>query len=369
MLGHADQHADRDGYLVYAGTYTDGDSQGIYLFGLDMPTGALRPMGLAAKANNPSFLAIDEQRSRLYSVNELMTFDGRPGGAVSAFAMDPASGGLSLISQRHSQGGAPCYLAPDANGRYLLVANYKGGNIVVFPIGGDGVLDKPSEVVTHSGSGQHPQPQTSAHPHSIVLDPAGNYVFVPDLGLDRVMQYRFDSNAGRLQPNQPAWTEAQAGSGPRHLVFHPNGLNAYVINELNSTITVFAYDASRGQLKPIQTAPTIPDGYSGPNTAADLHLTPDGRLLLGSNRGHDSIACYAIEAGSGRLSALDVVPTQGKTPRGFAIDPSGTYVLVANQDSHSIVTFRIDKEQGKLLPAGQAAEAPSPVCIRFWRPK
>lgn len=349
--------------IVYVGTYTGGDSKGIYVCRLDKSSGELLEVGIAAETENPSYLAIDAKRNRLFAVNEVTEFDGQPGGAVSAFDIQPATGGLSFINQRYSRGGAPCYLTLDHTGRYLLVANYMGGNVTVIPIGENGVLKEPTDTIAHAGSSLHPKRQEGPHPHSIVLDSANKYALVPDLGLDKVVQYRFDRLSGRLFANRRPWVQVSPGSGPRHLIFHPNGRNAYVINELKSTISAYEYDRDRGALKHYQTVSTIPEGFSGKNIAADLHVTPNGKFLLGSNRGHDSIAFYAVDLLSGWLTLVGFIPTQGRTPRGFTIDPSGTFVLVANQDSHSVVTFRIDIDQGTIFPTGHIAHIPSPVCL------
>jgi len=364
-MNESQQDQESDPYFFYVGTYTNGSSDGIYVGRLDMSTGELGPVGVAAEVANPSYLAVDVERNRLYAVNEVSDFAGRPGGAVSAFAIQPSSGALSLINQQHSHGGAPCYLSVDQAGRHLLVANYGGGNVAVLPISSDGMLGPPTALVTHSGSSLHPQRQTGPHPHSIVFDLAEAYAFVPDLGLDRIMQYRFERQNGRLLANQRPWVEVTPGGGPRHLVFHPDETRAYAINELNSTITAYAYDSNRGLLEALQMISTLPEEYSGPNLAADLHLTPDGRFLFGSNRGHDSIACYEVDQGTGRLNNVAFIQTQGRTPRGFAIDPSGRYLLAANQDSHNIVIFRIDRDKAKLVPTGHVARIPSPVCIKF----
>ncbi len=359
------QKLENQNHLVYVGTYTEGDSEGIYICQLDLTTGELRPVNVARNVDNPSYLAIDAKRHRLYAVNELMEFGDRPGGGVSAFAIQPSSGELSLINQHDSYGGAPCYLAIDRTGRYLFAVNYMGGNIAVISIDEDGFLGEPAETMTHLGSSLHPKRQAGPHPHSIVLDAANNYAFVPDLGLDKVMQYRFDHENGRLYANQQPWTEVKAGSGPRHMIFHSNGTRAYVINELSSTITSYTYDPAAGTLEPDQTISTVPEGYSGTNIAADLHFTPNGEFLYGSNRGHDSIAIYAIDQETGWLTHIDYTSTQGKWPRGFAIDPSGTFLLAANQNSHNIVTFWIDKDQGRLYPTGYQAQIPDPVCLKF----
>ena len=351
-------------YLLYVGTYTGGDSMGIYCYQLDRSTGQLRPMG-DYEVDNPSYLAIDSTRNRLFAVNESSVFGGRPGGSVSALAIEPSSGKLTLINQQFSHGGAPCYLTVDRNGRYLLLVNYMGGNIVVLPVDEDGALGEPSDIVTHSGSSQHPTRQEAPHPHSIVLDPENNFAFIPDLGLDKVMQYRFNAEDGRLHPNERPYLKTKPGSGPRHMVFHPTHDNAYVINELNSTITGYSYDPIRGHLRDIQTVSTLPEGYGGTNITADLHLSPNGRFLYGSNRGHDSIAHFAVDQETGQLTLIDITSTEGAKPRGFAIDPTGAFLLAANQDSHSIIIFRIDQGNGKLIPTGHGIHIPSPVCLKF----
>jgi 6-phosphogluconolactonase len=351
-------------HLVYVGTYTDGDSEGIYIYQLDMSTGELRQIGVARNVDNPSYLVIDAARQRLYAVNELSNYGGRPGGGVSSFAIQ-ATGELSFINQQFSHGGAPCYLTLDRTGRYLFAVNYSGGNVVVMPISEDGELREPSDIVGHSGSGLNPERQEGPHPHSIILDHANNYAFVPDLGLDKVMQYHFDRDKGRLCANQRPWIEARPGSGPRHMVFHPNRRCAYVINELSSTIAAYAYDSTSGTLETLQIISTVPEEYSGANLAADLHLSPNGKFLYGSNRGHDSIAIYAVDQATGWLAQIDCIATQGRVPRGFAIDSTGTFLLAANQDSHELVTFRIDQEKGVITPTGYRVQIPSPVCLKL----
>lgn len=350
--------------LVYVGTYTGGGSEGIYLCRLDLTTGALERIGVAAGADNPSYLAIDAARLRLYAVNEVSEYEGRAGGSISAYAIQPASGALSLINRQFSHGKAPCYVTTDRAGRYVFVVNYAGGNGVVLPLGADGALLEPSDIIVHAGGGRNSRRQDGPHPHAIVLDKAGNYAFVPDLGLDRVMQYRFDPRRGRLPANEQPGVDMPPGSGPRHLVFHRNGRQAYVINELSSTIAACAYDPERGTLRVIQTVATLPDGFQGTNLAADIHLTPNGKFLFASNRGHDSIACYPVDPETGELQAANYVSTQGRTPRGFAVDPGGTFVLVANQDSHHVLSFRLDEEAGTISPTGHAIPIPNPTCLK-----
>lgn len=354
-----------DHQLFYVGTYTGDGSEGIYTCQLDLSSGALRTIGVAGNVQNPSYLAIDAERHRLYAVNELSRFGERPGGSVSAFAIQVSSGDLSPINRRHSHGGAPCYLTLDHTGRYLFVVNYLGGNVVVFPVNEHGALEEPTGITTHSGSSLHPERQDGPHPHAIIVDSANDYAFVPDLGLDKVMQYCFDRENGQLRANEKPWVATEPGSGPRHMVFHQNMRLAYVVNELRSTLTAYRYDAGRGTLAPFQTISTVPEGYRGANIAADLHLSPDTRFLFCSNRGHDSIASYAVDQVTGRLTPIEYSASQGQKPRGFAVDPSGAFLLVANQDSDNIVTFRIDGDHGVLISTGHRLQISNPTCLKF----
>jgi 6-phosphogluconolactonase len=256
-------------------------------------------------------------------------------------------------------------MSVDATGRFVLVANYGSGSVCVLPIGRDGGLGDAADVVQHQGSSVNPRRQQGPHAHSITLDAANRYAFAADLGIDKVMVYRLDTASGKLIPNDPPWAQVKPGAGPRHFDFHPSGKYAYLINELDSTITAFAYDASRGIIREIQTVPTLPADFRGASTCADVHVSPSGKFLYGSNRGHDSIVIFRIDEATGRLSYVGHELTQGKTPRNFAIDPTGTFLLAANQNSDTIVTFRIDQQTGKLTPTGHVAEAPMPVCLKL----
>jgi 6-phosphogluconolactonase len=348
--------------LIYVGTYTSGKSEGIYICRLDLSSGELKHFGAARGIVNPSFLAIDRQRRHLYAVNEIAEFGGKPGGAISAFRIDPESGSLAFINQQASLGAGPCNLTIDGTGKFVLAANYDGGSIVVLPIK-DGGLGAPVDMVQHHGSSVNPDRQQGPHAHCILLDRSNRFVFVPDLGLDRVMIYKFDSRTGNLTPNEQPWAQLKPGAGPRHFAFHPNDRWAYVINELDSTMTAFAYDQAHGMLKETQTISTLSASFSGKNSCADLHVSSSGRFLYGSNRGHDSIVVFSIDQATGKLELVEHVSTQGKTPRNFAIDPTGAFLLAANQDSDSIVTFRIDPASGKLSPTGHTIEIPTPVCV------
>ena len=351
--------------LVYVGTYTGPKSKGIYLLRMDLASGALTAPEVAAEVANPSFLAVHPSRRFLYAVGEIGNFAGRKSGAVSAFAIDPESGKLKLLNQQPSGGTGPCHLTVDGAGKNVLAANYSSGSVCVLPIGEDGRLAEPSEVVQHKGSGPNPKRQEGPHAHSVNLDPAGRFAFAADLGLDKIMVYRFDPAKGKLAPNDPPAASVAPGAGPRHFAFHPTGRFAYVINEMASTVTAFAYDANAGRLSELQTVSTLPAGFTGSSTTAEVQVHPSGRFLYGSNRGHDSIAVFGIDARTGKLTAVGHQPTQGKTPRNFGIDPTGTYLLAANQGSGNLVVFRIDPKSGELKPTGVTAEVPSPVCVKF----
>ena len=350
---------------VYVGTYTGPKSKGIYLLRMDLATGALTPPEAVAEAVNPTFLAVHPSRRFLYAVGEVGNFGGRKSGAVSALAIAADSGKLTLLNQQPSGGTGPCYLTVDNGGKNVLVANYGSGSVCVLPVGDDGRLAEPSQVIQHTGSGPNLKRQAGPHAHSINLDPAGRFAFAADLGLDKILVYGFDAAKGKLAPNDPPAASVAAGAGPRHFAFHPTGRFAYVINEMASTVTAFSYGADRGILSEVQTVSTLPGGFSGSSTTAEVRVHPSGKFLYGSNRGHDSIAIFAIEAETGKLTPAGHQPTQGRTPRNFAIDPGGMYLVAANQGSDSLVVFRIDPKTGGLAPTGVTAEVPSPVCVKF----
>jgi 6-phosphogluconolactonase len=351
---------------LYVGTYTSGKSEGIYLYRMNLSTGELRHFSTIKGIVNPSFLAIDPQRRYLYAVNEVSDFQQKPEGAVTAFSINQRTGDLTRLNQQSSLGGAPCHLTVDRTGRYVLLANYEGGNVAVLPVRHDGSLGAATDRVQHHGSSIS-QRQQGPHAHCIRLDRANRYAFAVDLGIDQIMIYRFDAVRGKLTPNQMPSVRLKPGAGPRHFVFHPDGRHAYVINELDSTITAFTYDEARGALRAVQTTSTLPSDFTGANDCADVQVSPSGKFLYGSNRGHNSIVVFAIDDRTGRLRYVHHEPTRGKTPRNFAIDPTGTYLLVANQESDSIHTFRIDPLEGKLIPTGHMAEVPSPVCLKLMR--
>lgn len=359
--------ADDQPVWVYVGTYTSGKSpsEGVYKLEFDANTGKLTPRGAAAKLQDPSFLAVHPNGRFLYAVNELGEFQGAKGGGVSALSLDPATGDLKLLNQRPTDGGAPCFLTVDARGRNVLVANYSGGSVACLPIADDGSLGPRSSFIQHEGHSVDPARQKEPHAHSINLDPTGRFALAADLGLDQILVYEFDAEHGKLAPNDPPFAKVEPGSGPRHLAWHPSGAFAYVITEMGNTIDVFAYDAEKGTLRELQSLSTLPADFQETSYCAEVVAHPSGKFVYGSNRGHDSIAVFTVDRDSGKLTPAGHQLTLGKNPRGFALDPSGKFLLAANMETDTIAVFRVDPETGALTPVGQPVAIPRPVCVRF----
>jgi len=348
--------------LVYVGTYTSGGAEGIYVLKLDVGSGDVTRIGTIKAVVDPSFLTTDSQDRFLYAVNETNEYEGKASGAVSAFLIEE-DGGLRFINRVPSLGGSPCHLTVSANDKFVLVANYMGGNVAVFPVRPDGGLGQSVDLKQHQGSGPNKERQEAPHAHSVYLDAKNRFALVADLGLDKVMIYNFDPASGKLSSNTSF--ALKPGAGPRHLALHANGRFAYVINELDCTITVAAYDPKLGSLKELQAVTTLPNGFSGQNTCAEIVVSPSGKYVYGSNRGHDSIVSYSIDKLTGKLTFLERVPTGGKTPRNFTIDPTGKYLLAANQNSGDVTIFRIDKNTGRIQSTGKKIDIPAPVCLRI----
>ncbi len=332
---------------LHIGTYTSGSSLGIYQSSLNLENGAVGTTNLAGATTDPSFLALHPNGNFLYAVNE-------SGGAVVGFSVNRATGGLTKLNQQSSNGGAPCHVVVDNAGSYVLVANYSGGSVTVFPIQANGFLGAATSHIQHPG--------VSPHAHCIRLDASNQFALVCDLGLDRVFSYRFNSTLGTLTTNSVPWTTVQTGAGPRHLALDPSYRRAYVICELNSTIISFNYDATNGTLSPFQTNSSLPGGWSGQNAAAEIAVHPSGRFLYGSNRGYNSVAVFAIDSLTGGLTPVQQLPV-GQTPRHFAIDPSGGYCLVACQDANRIEVYTIALANGRLTATSQALNVSLPVCV------
>ncbi len=361
--------------FVFVGTYTEpilfgtgqilyGKGKGIHIYRFDTSSGALEPYGLAEGVRNPSYLAIHPSRRFLYAVNEYKEFEGHTSGAISAFTLDPDRGQLAFINQKATGGTDPCHLSVTKSGECVLVANFASGSIRVLPIRPDGSLGDEGDFVQHQGSSVDPKRQTGPHAHGVTLDLQERFAFVPDLGIDKVMIYELDAAHAKVKPNRTPWVAVRPGAGPRQLVMHPGGRFAYLINELNSTMTAFQYNSAQGTLEELQTLSTLPEDFRGNSTCAEVQITPAGDLLYGSNRGHNSLAIYAVDPSHGTLKLLGHASTRGSIPRNFTVDPSGDWVIVANQDSDNLAVFRIDHSTGGLTPTGDPVEAPTPVCVK-----
>jgi 6-phosphogluconolactonase len=356
-------------YLVYVGTYTNegSKSKGIYAYRFDPDTGKLTSVGLAVETINPSFIVVHPNYRFLYAVNEVGDYKGQKSGAVSAFSIDRATGKLTLLNEVASKGADPCYITVDKTGKYVLVANYTGGSVAAFPVLEDGRLGEASAFVQHTGHGTDPERQEGPHAHSIDLSPDNRFAIVDDLGLDESLVYKFDAAKGSLSLNEPNYAKAGPGAGPRHFALHPNGRFAYVVNEMQSSVSVFRFDGAAGVLHPLQTISTFPKDFSGHNDDAEIQVHPSGKFLYASNRGHDSIAVFAIDQKKGTLTPVEYSPTKGQTPRSFEIAPGGSLLFAANEKSDNIFVFHINQQTGRLTPTGQVLEVAEPVCVKFAR--
>ena len=349
--------------FAYAGCYTTGQrhahGDGIHVYRMDRQTGAWSHIQHIGNLVNPSFLILSRDQRFLYSVHGDEAY-------ATAFAVDPESGFLTFLNRAETGGANGVHLATDRSGRFMVVANYAAGSVAVLPVRQDGRLANQIQLIRLQGEpGPNPKEQASSHPHHIVFDPSGGFVLVPDKGFDRVFVFRFDAASGKLSAAEPAAAKARAGSGPRHAAFHPALPLAWVVNELASSVTTYDWDPRHGSLKPVQTLPTLPSGFSGDNTAAEIAVSPDGRFVYCSNRGHDSIAIYSAHPKTGRLSSVGWTPTQGQSPRFIAFDPSHRFLYAANERSDTIVAFRVDSVAGRLTPAGQVVKNASPVTVAF----
>ena len=342
--------------LLFVGTYTTKTSEGIYSYRFNSKTGEFAPLSVAKNITNPSFLAISPNQRFLYAV------EGR-GELVRAFSIDKPSGNLTLLNAQSSGGSNPVHLEVDQTNKWLIVGNYSSGNLSVLPINADGSLGKAAQTIAHEGKSINPERQNKPYVHSINMAPNNQDVFVPDLGMDKIMAYQFNAQTGQLSAGNPPFMAGTPGAGPRHFTFHPNGKFAYVIQELDATITGFSY--KNGQLAAVQTVKTLPDDYVGSKSCADIHISPDGKFLYGSNRGHESLVIFNINPKTGQLNLVGHQNVLGKTPRNFAIDPTGNFVLVANQDTDNVVIFRRDKQTGKMTATGQEIKVSMPVCLKF----
>jgi len=343
--------------LVFVGS----GARNIEAFRFDLAAGVLTRVGLAAEIEHPSFLAVSPNHRFLYAISE----GGNPAASsLNSFGIDAATGKLTFLNRQPAGGTGPCYVEVDAGGKNALIANYGSGSFSAFPLAANGAVQPISAFIQDQGSSLNPARQEGPHAHCLAVGPGGRLAFGCDLGLDKVMIFKFDSSRGTLVPNEPAFAPVKPGAGPRHIAFHPNGRWAYVINEMASSLTVFGCDASSGALREIQTESTLPLGFFGENTGAEVAAHPSGKFVYASNRGDDSIALFGCDPESGRVTFIERVPTGGKTPRQFEIDPTGRYLLAANQQSNTVVVFRIDAATGRLQPTGSQAQSDTPMCVR-----
>lgn len=353
-------------YFVYIGTYTTTHGKGIYTFRFQPETGKVTPVTLAAETSSPAYLVVSANGKFLYAANEHDVKDV-PGKAnwVTAYSIDPTTGTLTLLNKVSSQGAGPAFVVIDNSGKFLLVANYRGGSVALLPILPDGRLGEATAFDQHHGSGADKVKQPGPHAHGAVFSPDNRFVLVAEHGIDEVMSYRFDPANGSLTPNDPPFLKTTPGAAPRHLAMTPNGKFVYAANELGSSVTAYAYGAADGAIRRIQELPTTPAGFTGTNTTAQLQVDSSGKFLYVSNRGHDSIAVFSIDP-SGMLTLLENVSTQGMKPRDFALDPTGKYLFAANQNSDSVALLSVNQKTGRLTPTGAVLEQiPEPTCVVF----
>jgi 6-phosphogluconolactonase len=347
---------------LIVGTYTSEGSEGIYACDFDTEAGTLSAPRCVASARQPSYVALHPGLQFLYAVNELAEPGGQ-NGSVSAFTFSADTGRLAFINSRPTEGPAPCHVSCHPAGRWVAAANYASGTVSIFPVGSDGALGEASCVVSHpavqgpAGSVKRP------HAHALEFDEEGQWAYAPDLGTDRLMVYRFDTVRGILHAHDPPFVETKPGAGPRSLSFPPDGRRACVVNELDSTLTLMELDPARGVTRSVDTQSTLPEGWTGENACADVHVHPGGRFIYCSNRGHNSIALFALRGDE--LSLLGHQPTGGRWPRSFCLDPGGRWLIAANQHSHDLACFRIDPGSGALLPSGALVHVLSPVCLKL----
>jgi 6-phosphogluconolactonase len=353
-------------FYLFIGTYTKGPSKGIYVYRFDAATGDLKPVSTTA-TENPSYLALSTKGDFLYSVNE--TNGARPG-SVSAFSFDKTTGQLRFLDKQPSGGDDPCYVSLDSHRKWLMVANYSSGSLSALPIRADGSLAPLSQKIQHTGTGPNKVRQEKAHVHSVTFTPDEKYLLAADLGLDKLSIYRFDGSAATrpLQSVIDSAVHTDPGSGPRHISFYPGKPFVYLMTEMGGTVYAFRY--SNGHLTPFQQISSHPKGFTGTIGSADIHVSPNGKFLYASNRGDaNSLAIYAIDPANGRLQLKGFQSTLGKAPRNFLIDPTGQWLLVANQNTNNIVVFRIDQKTGLLKDAGKSLAIPMPVCLKMERVK
>ena len=347
--------------IIYAGTSSARGSKGIYVFQFDRSLGKLTELQTVTEGISPNFLALSPDRKYLYAIYSTGTIqDGN--GSVMSFKIDPSTGFLTKLNEQSSEGNGPANISIDPKGRFAYVSNYGGGSLAVYPINKDGALEKASDVIKHTGTSIVQGRQEGSHVHSIIPSKDGKFVYVSDLGIDKVMIYQVQKS-GKLVPAIIPFVKNVPGSGPRHFAIHPNGNFAYSAEEISSTIASFRIDKLNGSLSPLERLNMLPAGFTDKSSAADIHFSPDGKFLYASNRGHESLVIYAVDPKTGKMSLVGHENTGGKHPRNFMIDKRGEYVLTANQNTDNIVVFSRDKQTGKLIPTGEQVLVPAVLCL------
>lgn len=346
--------------LVFTGSYAEKENPGIHVYELDENTYELSLRSKQEGVKNPTFLQVDSNSKQLISIGEMVTTDGLKSGEALAYQILPETGELELINRGQSAYAPTCHVQKDPQGEYLVISSYHGGTVSLVSRKEDGSIGKMLDSKQHKGHGTHPERQDRPHVHSAFFSPDGRFIMVQDLGLDTIFVYQIDREENKLVLHREVHTHDAAG--PRHLVFHPNGKYAYVINEVDSTVTSYSYDAEEGNLTAIQTLPTLPSDFTGENTCAEITISADGRFVYGSNRGHDSIVVYATSA-DGTLEHVQHISTEGAHPRHFSLTPNGNLMLVTNRDTNNIAVFEVNKETGRLTYTGKQVESPKPVCV------
>ena len=350
-----------DDPLVFISSFTGGDKGGIQAYRLNLDSGELKPAQRTGDNPNPFFLALSSNNKFLYAIHA-KNFGGKENEEVAAYEIVNRDGQLKRLNRQSAMGTAACYLDVDATGKAVVVANYTTGNVASLSVKADGSLGEVVSTIQHSGTGADPARQKGPHAHCIVVSPDNKFAYSADLGLDQILIYKLDPATAKLTANQPAFAKTPVAAGPRHLTFHPNGKHVYVINELSNSVTVFDYNAETGALVETQTISTLPKDFDGKSYCADLKITPDGKFLYGTNRGHDSLAAYRI-GDNGQLTLIGIEPSLGKGPQNLLIAPGGKLLLCANMPGNNVAVFRIDPQTGALKSAGTPIEHASASCM------
>lgn len=353
--------------IAYIGTYSTRDSKGIYVFDFDRATGQLKALQTVTEGKSPNFLALHPNGKLLYAIYSEGTLADNPaGGSVMSFRIDPKTGFLTRLNEQSSEGRGPAHLSIDPKGKFAFVSNYGGGNLAIYPIQKDGSLGKASDFIQHEGSSTHPSRQKQPHVHSATPSLDGKFVYVSDLGTDKVMIYEV-TKEGKLK--SAGFGSSTPSSGPRHFAIHPNGKFGFSAEELSSTIVSYAINTSTGALSPLERVNMLPTNFSETNSAADIHVSPDGKHLYASNRGHESLVIFSIDQKSGKLTLVGHESTKGKHPRNFYVDKKGDFVFVANMNTDNVVLYKRDGASGKLTPTGEELSIPAPVSIEILKLK